>query len=53
MSLNLFIVNKNCASSSMRAGGLLRVFEIDVYKGFIRFHSFAPGSTFKRQVAEF
>ena len=37
----------------MRAGVLLRAFEIDVYERFIRFDSFAPGSAFKRQVAEF
>ena len=53
MSLTLFIGNKNYSSSSMRAGVLLRAFEIDVYERFIRFDSFAPGSAFKRQVAEF
>ena len=53
MSLTLFIGNKNYSSSSMRVGVLLRAFEIDVYERFIRFDSFAPGSTFKRQVAEF
>ena len=53
MSLTLFIGNKNYSSSSMRAGVLLRAFEIDVYERFIRFDSFARGSAFKRQVAEF
>jgi glutathione S-transferase len=53
MSLTLFIGNKNYSSSSMRAGVLLRAFEIDVYERFIRFDSFAPGSALKRQVAEF
>ena len=53
MSLTFFIGNKNYSSSSMRVGVLLRAFEIDVYERFIRFDSFAPGSAFKRQVAEF
>ncbi len=53
MSLTLFIGNKNYSSSSMRAGVLLRAFEIDVDERLIRFDSFAPGSAFKRQVAEF
>ena len=53
MSLTVFIGNKNYSSSSMRAGVLLRAFEIDVQEKFIRFDSFAPGSAFKRQVAEF
>ena len=37
----------------MRVSVLLRAFDVDVYERFIRFDSFALGSAFKRQVAEF
>ena len=40
MSLTVFIGNKNYSSSSMRAGVLLRAFEIDVQEKFIRFDSY-------------
>jgi len=50
MALTLHIGNMNYSSWSMRAGVLLRAFDIDFTKNLIIFDSFQADSTFKQSV---
>jgi glutathione S-transferase len=52
-SLTRFIGSKNYAVSSVRAGVLLRAFNIQHHATLIHFDSFAPGSTFENHVVKF
>ena len=50
MALKLYIDNPNYSSWSMRAGVLLRAFDIDHDETLIRFDRFEASSAFKTEV---